>query len=174
MKLWWAVPPPCMSVVLVNSSLSHPLRVSFIHTHASFLSLFNGVFSFKANTLQRLKAVHCRQNDKDYSISKIQFDLFLYIIWCFWGCTPKLWNTLPMDLRSVDIFENMRTTHLFTPAFVWFDYYHFVFVVLYFIVKYFVTSKCDIYINKFWLCFSTSLLHLLGRIYFDFSKCNRI
>lgn len=66
--------------------VSHTLYVShsFIHTLvavfyllAFFLFLFNSIFGFQANTLQRLKAVRCRLNGKDYDNSEILFDLFM-------------------------------------------------------------------------------------------------
>lgn len=130
MKLWWAVPPPCMSVVLVNSSLSHPLRVSFIYTHVSCcilvfscflsLSLFSGILGFKANTLWRLKAVCCRLDGKDYDISKFSLIFFCILFCAFEVVVPKL---KVLDLRSVAVFKNKLKTHLFLLAFVYYYYY---------------------------------------------------
>ena len=46
--------------------------------------------------------------------------VYLYALNAFYSCAPKLWNSLPADLRfcsSLDIFKKTLKTHLFKIAY---------------------------------------------------------
>lgn len=59
---------------------------------------------------------------------------------CFWGCDPKSWNSLPLNIKSVDTidtFKNLSSTCSGLPLF---SLYHLNCCVFFCIVKHFVTS----------------------------------
>lgn len=92
---------------------------------------------------------------------------------CFWGCDPKSWNSLPLNIKSVDTidtFKNLSSTCSGLPLF---SLYHLNRCVFFCILKHFVTSalkstlKKKASFNSIWICFAKRNTRVMNASLFD-------